>query len=471
MKELMAKPVLLIFVAAYFAALIGIGIYYSRRIREDNADDFVLAGRSLGPFVLMGTFLATYVGSGTISGGGNSLAYNFGIWPGIFFALPAIGAIIVLGLLSNRIRSFGSYTVAEILQQKYGETARFISGIIIALAMISICAYQYRGLAYVLNITTGMDIRIGTAIGAFIIIFLAFSGGLKSVAVSDAFSAFMMLFGIVLATPFVIRAAGGWGNVIASAPPEALTFTGGQTFYGFLAGYFPLFFLSMGDQNLYQRIIAARGKKENRWGIIGWFIGIVIVIPLVAVIAFCAKHIFGTNIEAGMAFMSTTTVVPTFVGGILLAAATAFIVTTGDSYLLSGATNITYDIYVEKFNPNATEEEKLKVTRIAIALAGIFAYILLQFFPSVLAIQYWSYTIYGAGITPALLAALIWKRVTKTGGIASMIVGTIVTIAWEILKQPYGIATVLVAVPISIITLVVVSLVTQPKDLGLAESK
>lgn len=468
---MMAKPVLLIFVAAYFAALIGIGIYYSRRIREDNADDFVLAGRSLGPFVLMGTFLATYVGSGTISGGGNSLAYNFGIWPGIFFALPAIGAIIVLGLLSNRIRSFGSYTVAEILQQKYGETARFISGIIIALAMISICAYQYRGLAYVLNITTGMDIRIGTAIGAFIIIFLAFSGGLKSVAVSDAFSAFMMLFGIVLATPFVIRAAGGWGNVIASAPPEALTFTGGQTFYGFLAGYFPLFFLSMGDQNLYQRIIAARGKKENRWGIIGWFIGIVIVIPLVAVIAFCAKHIFGTNIEAGMAFMSTTTVVPTFVGGILLAAATAFIVTTGDSYLLSGATNITYDIYVEKFNPNATEEEKLKVTRIAIALAGIFAYILLQFFPSVLAIQYWSYTIYGAGITPALLAALIWKRVTKTGGIASMIVGTIVTIAWEILKQPYGIATVLVAVPISIITLVVVSLVTQPKDLGLAESK
>ena len=197
----------------------------------------------------------------------------------IFLVLPAIGAIIVLGLLSNRIRSFGSYTVAEILQQKYGETARFISGIIIALAMISICAYQYRGLAYVLNITTGMDIRIGTAIGAFIIIFLAFSGGLKSVAVSDAFSAFMMLFGIVLATPFVIRAAGGWGNVIASAPPEALTFTGGQTFYGFLAGYFPLFFLSMGDQNLYQRIIAARGKKENRWGIIGWFIGIVIVIP------------------------------------------------------------------------------------------------------------------------------------------------------------------------------------------------
>ena len=468
MKELISKPSLLIFVAAYFAILVGIGIYYSKRVKEDDAEDFVLAGKGLGPVVLMGTFLATYVGNGTISGGGNSLAYTYGIWPGVFFALPAIGAILVLSLLSNKIRSFGSYTVAEILEIKYGKTARLVSGIIIAFSMISICAYQYRGLAFVLNITTGMDVRIGTAIGAFIIIFLAYSGGLKSVAVSDAFSAFLMLLGIVFATPFVIKAAGGWNNVITSAPPESLTFSGGQTFYGFLAGYFPLFFLSMGDQNLYQRIIAGKGSKELKWGIIGWFLGIVIVIPLVAVIAFCARHIFGDNIQAGMAFMSTTTVIPTFIGGVLLAAATAFIVTTGNSYLLSGATNITYDIYAKKINPSASEKQKFKVTRITIALAGIFAYILIQFFPTVLAIQYWSYTIYGAGITPALLAALLWKKVTKTGGITSMAVGAIVTVIWEAMKQPYGIATVLVAVPISFITLIIVSLMTQSENKELA---
>jgi len=330
--------------------------------------------------------------------------------------------------------------------------------------MISICAYQYKGLAFVLNVTTGMDIRIGTIVGAFIITFLALSGGLKSVAVSDAFSAFLMLFGIIAATPFVINAAGGWGNVVASAPPESLTLSGGQTWYGFLAGYFPLFFLSMGDQNMYQRIVAGKGNKEIRWGFVGWFLGIVIVMPLVAVIAFCARHIFGNNIQAGMAFMSTTTVIPTVVGGILLAAATAFIVTTGDSYLLSGATNLTYDIYAEKINPNATEQQKVIVTRVIIALAGIFAYILIQFFPTVLAIQYWSYTIYGAGITPALLAALLWKGVTKTGGIASMVVGSILTVIWEAMKQPFGVATVLVAVPVSIIILIIVSLATQSEN-------
>ena len=78
-----------------------------------------------------------------------------------------------------------------------------------------------------------------------------------------------------------------------------------------------------------------------------------------------------------------------------------------------------------------------------------------------LAIQYWSYTIYGAGITPAIIAALCWKKVTKTGGMVSMVVGTLVTIFYEAFGQPWGIATVLLAVPVATIVLIVVSLLTQ----------
>lgn len=462
MREFMSKPSLLIFVLIYFVVLLAVGFYTSKQAK--TSEEFVLAGKGLGSLVLIGTFLATYVGNGTISGGGNSLAYTYGIWPGVFFAMPAILAIIVLYLLSPKIRESGVYTVAELLEKTYGNFARVLSGAIIALAMISICAYQYKGLAYVLNITTGLDIGIGIAISAVLIIFLACSGGLKSVAITDAMSAFVMLLGIIVATPFVLKAAGGWDTVVATnleLNPASMSLSGGQTFYGFLAGYFPLFFLTLGDQNMYQRIIAGKDSKSARVGFYGWFLGILIVLPLVAVIAFAAKSIFGTNIEAGMAFMSTTTVVPTVVGGLLLAAATAFIVTTGDSYLLSGATNITYDIYATKINKEATDDQKFKMTRYVIIGAGIFAYILIQFFPSVLAIQYWSYTISGAGITPALLGALCWKKVTKTGGIASMFTGTIVTIVWEVLGQPGGIATTLVAVPISFIVLIVVSLATQ----------
>jgi SSS family solute:Na+ symporter len=270
-----------------------------------------------------------------------------------------------------------------------------------------------------------------------------------------------MLIGIPIATPFVLSAAGGWDHIISTAPPKSLTFTGGQTPYGFLAAYFPLFFLTMGDQNLYQRIAASKSIKEMRTGLIGWFLGVLVIMPTVAVIAFAAKSYFGANIKAGMAFMSTTTIIPTFVGGMLLAAATAFIITTGDSYLLSGATNLTYDIYAKKINPNATDKQKFIYTRWGIMGLGIIAYVLMQFFPSVLAIQFWSYTVYGAGITPALLGALVWPRVTKAGGVASMLGGAFATIGWEMAGNPGGIASVLVAVPVAILVLIVVSLTTQ----------
>lgn len=457
--QFVMKPELIWFVAAYLVLLVLLGIYYSRKIT--SSDDFVLANKSLGSWVLAGTFLATFCGNGTIAGGGNSLAYNFGLWSGIFFAVPGLCAIIVLFLLAPKIRNSGCYTVAELLEKTYGSGARTIAGVIIALAMTSIVAYQFRGLAFVLNTTLGLPINTGTIIGAVIIIFLAFSGGLKSVAYSDAASAFIMFFGILIATPFVLSAAGGWDHIISTASPQSLTFTGGQTPYGFLAAYFPLFFLTMGDQNLYQRIAASKSIKEMRTGLIGWFLGVLVIMPTVAVIAFAAKSYFGANIKAGMAFMSTTTIIPTFVGGMLLAAATAFIITTGDSYLLSGATNLTYDIYAKKINPQATDKQKFVYTRWGIMGLGIIAYVLMQFFPSILAIQFWSYTVYGAGITPALLGALIWPRVTKAGGISSMLCGAVATIGWEAAGNPGGVASVLVAVPVAIAVLILVSLVTE----------
>ena len=465
MQQLIAKPSLLIFVIIYVLLMVVVGAYYTKKSK--TSDEFVKAGDGLGAIVLMGTFLATFTGNGTISGGGNSLAYTYGLWPGIFFAVPSLAGVAVLFILAKKIRATGTYTVAGIIEQKYGRTAKTLSGAIIALSMLSICSYQYKGLAFVLNVTTGLDINIGTIVSAVLIIWLATSGGLKSVAVTDAISAGIMLIGIIIAAPHVVQTAGGWDAAVATnleMNPASMTWNGGQTLAGFLAGYLPLFFLSLGDQNLYQRIGAAKESKSMKLGFIGWFAGLLIVMPLVAIIAFSSKAIFGTNITAAMAFMSTTTVIPTFAGGLLLAASAAFIITTGDSYLLSGATNITYDIYVDRINPNATDKQKFNFTRIVIVVAGVLAYVILQFFPSVLAIQYWSYTIYGAGITPALLAALVWKKVTKSGGIASMVIGTLVTIVYEALGQPLGIATVLIAVPVAVVVLVVVSLATQKEN-------
>lgn len=210
------------------------------------------------------------------------------------------------------------------------------------------------------------------------------------------------------------------------------------------------------------RITAAQEDRSLRLGMIGWLVGFVICIPAIAVIATVARSMLGTNIQAGMALMSMTTVLPTFVGGLLLCTAAAFIMTTGNSFILSLTTNLVYDIHGTLIKKDTTDEQKLKLIKILIPLMAVLAYIILRFFPSILAIQMYSYTIYGAGLTPAILAAVLWEKATKTGGISSMLFGLVITLVWETMfLAKTGINSAIVSVPIAIIVLIAVSLATQ----------
>jgi Na+/proline symporter len=458
---------MLTIVIIYLVALLAVGGYYYKKAKDlgsESSDDFFLASRSLGKIVVAGTILATYTGSGTVTGGGNSLAYNYGFWPGVCFVLPPIFSMLVLVALSKKIYEGRCTTAAQLLEKSYGPSARIYAAVIITLAFVSIVSYQYRGLGFILNATTGLSIPVCTIICTVIVIALAFSGGLKTVATTDAMSAFLMTVGLVVGIPFLLKAVGGVDWVIANAPPEKLTFFGGQTFWKWAGGYLPLFFLTIGDQNFYQRIVASKDLPTARFGLYGCIVACLVIMPVVAGLSFIGSIYFGSNISAGQSLIATATLMPTVIGGVVLAAAAAFTITTGDSYLLSAASNVTIDIYANKINPGASDEEQLRVSRWFILLTGVLAYIILQFFPSVLAIQFWAYTIYGAGITPAVLCCLCWKRVTKAGGIASMLAGTAVTIGWEIFGKNTGVQTVLVAIPVSFLVIVLVSLMTQPKS-------
>ena len=461
MHELVHVPAMLYVVIAYLVVIMLVGGYFyskEKKAGNNSHEEFLLAGRSLGKIVIIGTIFATYLGGGTVTGGGNSLAYEFGIWPSICFAIPPIISLSVLLLMSEKIRNSGCFTVAELLEKKFGSAARTISAAIIALSFISIVSFQYRGLGFVLSTTTGISVGACTVICAVVVIILAYSGGLKTVAITDAMSAFIMLLSIGLALPMLVSEVGGIEWIKSQATPTQLSFFGGQTFLGWLGAYLPLTLLTIGDQNFYQRINAAKDLKTARIGLIGCMIASVIIIPLIGCISFIGRLWFGANIQAGQSLIATSSLLPVLWGGFLLAGASAFIITTADSFLLSASSNFTMDIYLKVINPKATEKQQVFATRMFIAIAGVLALIILSFYPSILAVQYMSYTISGCAIT-----LLVWPKVTKFGGIASMVCGTIATIIWEVLKYPYGIQTIYIALPISIVVLIVGSLCTQPK--------
>jgi SSS family solute:Na+ symporter len=121
---------------------------------------------------------------------------------------------------------------------------------------------------------------------------------------------------------------------------------------------------------------------------------------------------------------------PLIIGIILVSTMMAIIVSTADSFLLIPATNLTRDVYQKYINTNASERQVIFISRTLVVLLGFIAFLLVSQFKTVLDAAFTAYNIYGASLTPSLLAAFLWKRATKEGAIASIISGASVTIVW-----------------------------------------
>lgn len=161
--------------------------------------------------------------------------------------------------------------------------------------------------------------------------------------------------------------------------------------------------------------------------------------------------------------------VPVLVGCLLMAAIVAIIISTANSFLLVPATNVVRDIYQRFINPGLSDKKMILLSRIVVVVLGVISYWLIAFYPRILDAAYAAYTIYGAGITPALMAVFFWKRATVPAGVLSILGGMTMTIIWEIINRvqghlPLNIPAVYPALLCSLFLLIFVSL-ASPKPL------
>ena len=443
-------------VVIYLIVITVVGIYYAKKVKTQ--EDYSVAGRSLPTVILIGTLMATWMGAGTVLGGPAASGYQYGLMAAVAFSLGSPVGQFVLSFVAKRIRRMKAQTVPEVIEKVYGPTARVLAMIIIMLAYVGIVAYQYRGVGLILNSILGIPANVGTLIAFGVIVATALFGGLYSVAYTDFLSCCMMMVGLVVGVPMAISMAGGWTWVAANIPPGHLAL-GGVSFPQLLGFFFPVFFYVMGDQNMYQRFFAAKDEKTAMQSGIGWMIGCTLTYFFVAAAAITSRALY-PEINAAQAFVHLATHgMPVVIGGICVAAITAFIVTTANSFLLSVGVNVSWDIYARFINPDAPTERKLLVSRASVLGLGILAYVVIQYFPELLILQQYTYTMYGAAITPALLAAVVWpEKTTPAGGIASILVGGVVTIVWETAKSGgWELAKtyppVLIAAPLAILAL------------------
>jgi SSS family solute:Na+ symporter len=290
--------------------------------------------------------------------------------------------------------------------------------------------------------------------------------GMISVAYTDVVNGVVLLLGLVIAFPFMLKLAGGWSTVTTTLSPEKFQVLGTMTIWEALGYSLPTMLLLLGESNMYQRFFSAKDEKAAKASVIGWISGTIFVETLIVVLAIIGSSMFFDINPETVILHSVRHGLSPVIGCVLLAAIVAVIVSTADSFLLVPSTNIMRDIYQRFINPQVSQRKMVLYSRVVVILLGMVAFVQVRFFTTVLGMALYAYTMYGVGITPATLAAFLWKRATALGGVCSIASGMVTTIAWELLKKPFGVPTVYPALILSVSSLIVISLLTPkpPQD-------
>jgi Na+/proline symporter len=548
-------------ILGYLLVLTGFNLLRSKKIKSQ--EDFMVAGRKLNMSIMIFTLICTWIGSGTFIAGAEYAARAG--WSALWLPAGAWLGIAVIYFLAAKIRTFGQYTVGDILEVRYGKFARLFGAIALIIAFTTIVSYQFRAGGYILNVVTNgsISVEVGQTISALFVILFTALGGMVAVAHTDLPNGIIILLACCVALPFTVAFAGGLQSAPAVLPAQHFAVFSAD-FGQFPAlkavGYFlATMLLLMGVQSMYQKFYSAKTPREAKRAVALWIVGTIVVETLVVAIAVYSatthwkdlkafdiaetvkREVVTDKLPAGEAStraltlaqelaasggikeaqlpaleqdlqgafagadtpaavasvrvgidpasvvlqaardIGTRGVIGLLAGLLLLGAACAVVISTGMNYLLSPSTNVMRDIYQRFMRADSDQQRLVALQKVFVVLLGVAAFSMI-FIPtvlhariSVLSYAYFAYTMYGVSITPALLAALAWKRATRVGGVASIVSGAIVAIVFELVipnafpsvlrsGDPWGIPSIYPALFVSLLFLVAGSLLSaKPK--------
>ncbi len=440
------------------AVLLGTALFRSLGVK--NQADFLVAGRKLTWPVLVFTLLSSWIGAGSLFAGGEN-AYRNG-----FAALwqPAGGwlGLILIAMIAGRARRFAQFTVPDLLETRYNTTARVLATIAIVISYTVITSYQFKGGGRILHlIFPSLDERTGmNIIAVFVITFTALAG-MASVAYLDVIIGLLVTVIALISLPLLLARTGGWPAVHAALPADHFTVFGPLGWLHCLGYLLPTLLLLIGNQGMYQKFFSARSERDARWAVFGWIIGTLILETVIIAIAVIGSASLKTNTPYEIIPLTARSRLPEVVGAILLGGVFAKVISTANNYLFSPASNLIHDVYKRFIDPQAGERRTLFVSRAVVILLGVFALVQAAYFESILKAALYAYTVYGAAVTPAVMAVFFWKRANTAGAVSSIILGTAITVAWYILQIQW-LDDVYPALGVSVLALVLVSLATAP---------
>ncbi|MHA7847570.1 sodium:solute symporter family protein [Serratia sp. D1N4] len=410
-----------LFVAVLYFLVIGAVGWLGVR-KATTKENYLVAGRNLGPGLYLGTLSAVVLG-GASTIGSVKLGYTYGIsglW--LCFAL-GMGIVVLSTVLAKPLLKLKLYTVSQVLAQRYHPAARVTSGIIMLAYDLMVAVTSIIAIGSVMQVMFALPFAASILIGGGMVVLYSTLGGMWSLTLTDIIQFIIMTVGMMLVLmPMSIVKAGGWEIFTQQLPASyyQLSSIGFDTIILFFLIYF--FGILIG-QDIWQRVFTARSVPVARYAGLGAGIYCVLYGVTGAMIGMAGKIVLPLLDNSDGAFAAIAqAVLPAGVSGLVAAAALAALMSTASACLLASST-----IALEDVLPAIRRRPSggLAAGRLTTLVMGVVMLGLAFLVRDVLSALTLAYNLLVGGMLIPLVGAIFWKRATSTGAIASMVMGSL----------------------------------------------
>lgn len=482
----------LIAIGLYMALMIGIGIY-SWRKSNSNSDDFLIGGRKMGAAVT-----ALSAGAADMSGwllmGLPGAMYLSGLSSAWIAIGLTIGAYLNYVIVAPRLRVYteiaqNAITLPVFFENRFKDKTQLLKIVSSIFILVFFTLYTSAGMVSggrLFESAFGIDYYTGLYATTFVVVLYTFLGGFLAVSLTDFVQGTIMVTALVIIPIVLIVQLDGLGNtmdIINNKGANYLDLLKGTTTVSIVSllawglGYF-------GQPHILVRFMAIGDVKDipkaKRIGI-SWMIltvGGALLLGLFG-IAYLYKFDQATMLQFDQSKELSETIFihlsralfHPLIGGFLLSAILAAVMSTISSQLLVTSSSMTEDIYKAFFNKTASPKRMLLVSRLSVLIVAIIA-LLLSLNPkdSILNLVGNAWAGFGAAFGPLIILSLLWKKTTATAGLLGMLVGGATVLLWVYISHDYkSVYEIIPGFILSFLTIVVVSLFSKPVDAAIVE--
>lgn len=463
----------------YLGIMLGIGFLFSSK--SNNASDYFLGGRGMGSWLTALSAQASDMSSWLLMGLPGAV-YISGLSSAWIAVGLALGTYLNWKIVASRLRSFSAaagdaITIPQYLQNRFNSntsSVRVVCAVIIFIFFLVYTASGFNAAAKLLNNVFGIDYVLGLTIGTAVIMVYTFLGGFFAVVWTDFFQGMLMFFALMIVPIIAYFLLDNVSLVqIGEMKTNFLSFTANAdgsikwtdiiSNLGWGLGYF-------GMPHILVRFMAIKSSsliKKSRIIAMVWVLITLVASVMIGIIGYAylaqnGKFLNSPEAAETVFMVLIQDIVPGFAAGILLCAIVSAIMSTSDSQLLVTASAVSNDLYKALFRKEASDKELLKVSRIAVVIVSVIAYIMaLDPSATVMGLVSYAWAGFGAAFGPTILFSLFWKRMTMYGALAGMVSGGVAVVLWKSFLSATGIYEIVPAFIISCIVIVGISLIDK----------